>query len=343
MQVERYHPSSAKADNSILSVDISQGGTVACGIDHGVVDVLELSNKQTIRTLPPPNWVEDQSDYGCNSVIFANGSQHVLYCNDDRRIFKYDLRQQNPLCSSFDYNKEEINQIAVNCTESHLAACDDAGFIVVIDLRNGAVYMDKCCHDSICSCVQFLPNQPFKLISAGMDCKLNYYDIDSEENPTVLQTININDISPSESNHATMVNPPFIHHLDVAWNSNRIACATNDSNIYVFETDYEEDELVHTQCLSGHSLCANQSHFTRWQSTNYLVSAGNDGKLMLWDLLSDGSDENEDEECEYPAPVVIDHKCKVNWIASSDAPSQIIMVSDLSPSITLYSNIGCPS
>lgn len=338
MQKDSYHPSSTSSNSeSILSIDISKGGTVACGIDNGIVDILQLSNKQTITTLYPPNWTKEQSqltDCGCNSVIFANGNQNILYCSYDRRIFKYDLRQKDALCKSFEYSKEEINQVVVNYTESYLASGDDAGCVVVIDLRSEAVPMDKCCHDSICSSVQFLPNQNLKLISAGMDCKLNYFDIERNVDP--LQIIDINQINKSISNHGTTLNPPFIHHLDATYNLNRIACAANDTNIYIFEMDYQDNELIHTQCLSGHTLCANQSHFARWPVTNCLATAGNDGKLMIWDLLDDTED---DETIQYPPPVIIDHGCKVNWVSTSEISSHSVLISDLSPALTLYSNI----
>ncbi len=50
-----------------------------------------------------------------------------MYAACGALVVQYDTRQLNQPVHSFSYNEDEVNQIALNEKETHLAACDDAG------------------------------------------------------------------------------------------------------------------------------------------------------------------------------------------------------------------------
>lgn len=62
------------------------------------------------------------------SVVSERATEHVH------------LAVQGAVLQRYEYNREEINGIALSASRQFLAAADDAGEVAVIDVRVGALY-----------------------------------------------------------------------------------------------------------------------------------------------------------------------------------------------------------
>ncbi|KAM1653658.1 hypothetical protein ACFX14_006223 [Malus domestica] len=115
------------------------------------------------------------------SLRFRPGNENMIYVASGKQVESFDVRLGSScswkLLESFDYNKEEINQIACSCKSYFLAALDDSGEINIIDILHKRIYKTlRDGHTSICSTAQFLPWKPWEVITGGLDSKLVMWD-----------------------------------------------------------------------------------------------------------------------------------------------------------------------
>ncbi|MCO5571129.1 hypothetical protein L7F22_024861 [Adiantum nelumboides] len=114
-----------------------------------------------------------------SSVCFTPARCDIFYASAGASVYCIDTRlgAGNGAPTKFDYNIEEINQVALNQKASYLAAADDSGEIKVIDLENCKLHKTlRGVHTNICSTVQFHPHRPWELISGGLDSKIVKWD-----------------------------------------------------------------------------------------------------------------------------------------------------------------------
>jgi WD40 repeat protein len=73
---------------------------------------------------------------------------------------------------SYEYNRDEINQVAVNRKGTFLAAADDSGEVKIVDLATNSVFKTlRGVHKNICSGVQFHPKKIWEVATGGLDAK----------------------------------------------------------------------------------------------------------------------------------------------------------------------------
>ncbi|KAK6124184.1 hypothetical protein DH2020_042093 [Rehmannia glutinosa] len=183
-----------------------------------------------------------------------------LRCKD--MLFTMDVGDGNPVSSlcfkpaswkqleSYNYNKDEINQIACHPKSSFLAAADDAGDVKVIDVHQKCLYKTlRAGHESvscpilkivtsspdhfifmltlltlnstkICSSVQFLPWRSWEVITGGLDSKLVMWDF-SKGRPNKIMDFGIGAfccaliLCSGGGDAAQCCNPAFVHALVV--------------------------------------------------------------------------------------------------------------------------------
>ncbi|KAK9085749.1 hypothetical protein Sjap_026160 [Stephania japonica] len=181
-----------------------------------------------------------------SAICFKPGNEDVLYASSGTEVMCFDLHMVSawrPL-ESYNYNKEEINQIACNTKKPFLAATDDGGDIKIIDIQQQCLYKTlRVGHTSICSSVQFLPWRPWEVITGGLDSKLIMWDF-SKGRPCKVMDFGLSEVE-CQINAEQCFNPAFVHALavpevDMLDNSGKVcSVARGDGIVDVIDVELE--------------------------------------------------------------------------------------------------------
>lgn len=222
---------------------------------------------------------------------------------------------EHSLLHAFKLNQEEINCVKVNQSGTWLAACDDSGEIILLQLQNltgdrPAYKVLRRGHQSICSAAAFRDHKPSEVITGGLDCLLVRWDV-SRLRPVKHWTM-----TNSSSNNAQMVNPPMINSISSPSSAqligspvdHTVAVALGDGSIAVCDVDGKQK----TEYIKAHAAAANYIGFA---GQNHAVSAGNDGWLMLWEL---GCQDTRSSTT-VSLRKVKKHGKKINWACTSES------------------------
>ncbi|XP_071726526.1 uncharacterized protein [Rutidosis leptorrhynchoides] len=185
-------------------------GLIASSDEDGCICVFDMRCKDALFTM------NDVSPNPISSLCFDSGNEDIMYVSSENEVKVFDvhmLASWKPL-NVYNYNKEEINQIACNSKSSFIAAADDGGDIKIIDIRQKCLYKTlRAAHESICSSVQFLPWRPWEVITGGLDSKLIMWDF-SKGRP--FKVMDLGKYDPdSGSSSAQCFNPAFVHAIAV--------------------------------------------------------------------------------------------------------------------------------
>ncbi|XP_020517776.1 WD repeat-containing protein 53 isoform X4 [Amborella trichopoda] len=155
------------------------------------------------------------------SICFRPGKEDILYASSGSEIKSFDVHMassQKPL-ETFNYNKEDINQIAVSFNSSFLAAADDSGDVKIIDIHQQCLYKTlRTGHTSICSSVQFLSWRPWEALTGGLDAKFVIWNFSRGRPCKNLDFAGMPDFQSkhsSSSNTGQFCNPAFVHAIAV--------------------------------------------------------------------------------------------------------------------------------
>ncbi|XP_010246444.1 PREDICTED: WD repeat-containing protein 53 isoform X1 [Nelumbo nucifera] len=133
-------------------------GVVATSGEDGCICWFDMRCKDVLFTM-------DLGKKPISAMCFKPGNEDVLYASSGAEVMCFDVHLASswkPL-ESYNYNKDEINQIACSSKASFLAAADDCGDVKIIDIRQQCLYKTlRAAHTSICSSVQFLPWRPWE-------------------------------------------------------------------------------------------------------------------------------------------------------------------------------------
>ncbi|XP_030906713.1 WD repeat-containing protein 53 isoform X4 [Melopsittacus undulatus] len=172
---------------------------------------------------------------------------------------------------------------------------------------------------------------------------------------TNLQECEVQENSPQSAGQ--FFNPPLAHSLSVASCGNLFGCGAQDGKVRIFRvTGVKFERELEFQ---GHSLGVSQVLFM--PGAYWLLSGGNDGKVLLWDVNSDIGKQLKspakspqrrkastrkdgklnkvasNEHTRVLPKVTIEHGEKVNWIACAEIKgSKRVLVADQSSSVSVY-------
>ncbi|XP_069720949.1 WD repeat-containing protein 53 isoform X2 [Phaenicophaeus curvirostris] len=216
-------------------------------------------------------------------------------------------------------------------------------------------------HSNICSSVVFRPQRPQSLVSCGLDMQVMLWNLQKARPlwSTNLQQREMEADSPQSAGQ--FLNPPLAHSLSVASCGNVFACGAQDGKVRIFRVTGAkfERELE----FQGHSLGVSQVLFL--PGVYWLLTGGNDGKVLLWDVGSDIGKQLKSpakslqrRKAQAPAstrkdgklnkvasnePVkvlpklTIQHGEKVNWLSCTEIKgSRRVLVADQSSSVSVY-------
>ncbi|NXR08031.1 WDR53 protein, partial [Semnornis frantzii] len=337
--------------SSVLCLSVNKEGLVASGAERGELTLWDGGGT-------PAGQLQLPKADDVTSVVFSPQCPTRLYTSHGETISLLDVRSLKEPVEHFHVNEEEINCLAVNETDSFLAAADDSGAIKIMDLEKKKV-IRSLRHSNICSAVVFRPQRPQSLVSCGLDMQVMLWNL---QKARPLWTTNLQECETDGPQSAgQFFNPPLAHSLSVASCGNIFGCGAQDGKVRIFRVTGSrfEQELE----FQGHRLGVSQVLFM--PEAYWLLTGGNDGKVLLWDVSSDvgklqkspakslqrrkvqapaSTRKNEkltkvasDEHDRILPKLTIEHGEKVNWILCTEIKgSKRVLVADQSSSISLY-------
>ncbi|NXM25184.1 WDR53 protein, partial [Oxyruncus cristatus] len=338
--------------SSVLCLTVSAEGLVVSGAEHGELALWDGGGSQVGR-------LKLLGEDDVTSVVFSAHRPSTLYTSHGKTISVLDVRAfQEPL-ERFHVNEEEINCLSVNNTDSFLAAADDSGAIKVLDLESKKVTRSLR-HSNICSSVAFRPQRPQSLVSCGLDMQVMLWNL---QKARPLWTTNLQECGTENSPQSAgqFFNPPLAHSLSVASCGNVFGCGAQDGKVRIFRvTGVKFEQELEFQ---AHRLGVSQVLFM--PEAYWLLSGGNDGKVLLWDVGSEvgkqqkspakslqrrkaqapaSSRKNEklnkvssSEQAGVVPKLTIEHGEKVNWLSYAEIKgSRRVLVADQSSSVSVY-------
>ena len=206
---------------TVLAVDISSNGLLSSVAEDGRC-ILWSSEGEILSNIcvnaddgSTTSKATSAEDPPLNTVKFMPNDPDRFFISSGNKVFGFDVRKPSSPSTKFEYNSEEINQISINDKGEYLAACDDDGEIKIIDLQQRRLFKTLLRHHSnICSSVQFRPQKPWQIVSAGLDCNVIHWDF-STGKPR--QVFNVNEYLQSrKAPNELFINPPFAHSVSMA-------------------------------------------------------------------------------------------------------------------------------
>ncbi|KAA3482056.1 WD repeat-containing protein 53 [Gossypium australe] len=327
------------------------------------------------------NFVMDVSNEPISSLCFNSGNENIIYVSTGNEVKCFDVHMLadnswKPL-ESYNYNKEEINQVTCNSRSSFLASADDGGEIKIIDIRQKRIFKTlRAGHTSvsllfkrfafsfcICSSVQFIPWRPWESRSLSLvHVHFSYF---------CPFTAGLPDMR-SGSNAGQCLNPAFVHSVkvpdvDMLDKIGKICVvARGDGVIDVINT---ESELTATKpkcstksrkgtqskgsdggvpdengrkwlhldySLGGHTAAVSCVTFSLFgEKGKFLVSGGNDKLVKVWDC-SRCLDSWQTGDTNELLHLNINLTKKVNWLCTTPAESDNLVVCDTTKLVKVY-------
>lgn len=282
-----------------------------------------------------------EDEAAVHSLAFADNA--LLLAAAGNKVLSFDLRSEalvldcaarEPLQESDD----EVNSIAVHPGKArrYLSVPDDSGDVRVYDLETHRVFKTlRGQHANICSAAPFRPSgAPWDLVSAGLDGFVLFWDFSRGR---LKFKIDLNLGVETAASGAQLFNPPLVHALEFAPNGKTLAAALGDASVALI--DFNSRRVVRR--LRRHRAAVAQVHFPVFKSDEWLLSAGNDSSVCVWDYRGALTREDPIEDGELADafnPDVVkafDVADKPNAIATT-SHQNLVLVADTSSVISAY-------
>ena len=276
---------------TILCVCASATNHLATGSENNQLCLWDQMEGKIVHKVQPHRGAGTEPSEGdLTSLCFSRTQPYNLYCAVDTHIYLYDTRCMESSVAHFECNKEEINQLALHPKDTFLAACDDSGQVRIIDVNQRKPYKTLRKHTNICSSVTFHPKLPWHVATGGLDCSIFTWDFSRGHvfNSLSTQDLDFEDASSVPSSYT--LNPPMVHSVQYS-PTGELACGLENATVNLLEFP-KRNEIRVKKTLRGHTQGVSQVCF----HGNDLLSAGNDGKIILWNTSSDVTDEKENLE-----------------------------------------------
>ncbi|XP_012662359.1 WD repeat-containing protein 53 [Otolemur garnettii] len=340
----------------ILCLNASKEGLVASGAEGG--GLVAWGEDGT-----PLGHMQFQGADDVTSVLFSPSCPTKLYASHGETISILDVRSLKGILDYFHVNEEEINCLSLNETENLLASADDSGAIKILDLENKKVSRSLKRHSNICSSVAFRPQRPQSLVSCGLDMQVMLWNL-QKARPVWITNLQEDEAEEMEGPQSPgqLLNPALAHSVSVASCGNIFSCGAEDGKVRIFRVMGVkcEQELG----FRGHTLGVSQVCFL--PESYLLLSGGNDGKIMLWDVStevkkkqksaikhshrkktkrgtytkqvgSSNASVTDEEHGKISPKLNIEHGEKVNWLLGTKIKGhQNILVADQTSYISVY-------
>lgn len=244
------------------------------GSEDRTARLWDLRTKKAVRCMC--------ADDAVTAVCFGGADLGLVYIGSGNNIFAFDLRRPEIVLKAAGAsvrvraNRDEVNWLDVDESFHYLAACDDAGDVLIVDrLSEHKVSRTlRQSHKNICSSVAFRPGNPEQVLSGGMDCAVCLWDWGKLKQVCRFDT---NASAHARQAGPQLLNPPFVHHLAVSGDGNYAVAGLGNGEIPVYDLARKK-ELFR---LHGHHATVSQVEFAAFDQCT-LLSAGNDRCVVLW-------------------------------------------------------------
>jgi len=236
----------------------------------------------------------------------------LVYITVGSSVYSYDLRNtSSPIIREHSTHVssleggEEINQIAFsNNNKLHLAVGDDDGKIRVTDSLHDNNHNNKCrtlIHgtgdpsSTLVTSVAFRP-RGVDMVSGGTDCCVCLWDITRPSRPSSSFQIEVDTSDTTDKDGRGGVNqvcnPPIVHSLSWSPSGRLLAAGLGDGSSILFKVDGRK-MIEMGRLRDGHDAAVASVLFPKFGGVSschvtaedrLLVTAGNDGVILLWDL-----------------------------------------------------------
>jgi len=194
-----------------------------------------------------------------------------------------------------EFNDDDVNCLALSPDDQFLASADDTGEIKLIQLRPQIkVHRTLRKHTTICSSVLFRPRRPTSILSSGLDSVIVVWE--DFTRCRVGQVVKMADVvkvaaankremggeAEPEPPSSYMVNPPLVHCVAASPDGSWLVAGVEDSSIQLFDTSKKTVIYVTSTPSKIHTKGVSQVAFI---AADKFISGGNDGQIVLWQLL----------------------------------------------------------
>jgi len=198
-----------------------------------------------------------------------------------------------------------------------MKVCDpskEEGFSLVKSLRQK--------HTNLCTCVKFRPNHPREVISGALDSSIVVWDF--------VRGKSLFSFVLHQQGSQQVVNPPFVHSIDLSPNGKTLAAGLGDSTVALFDLDKRHQ----ISTLESHSASVVQVLFPLFEPREHIISASNDTSILLWHLKYLHSTPKTTNARNGTVSLQINHGSKINWLSSTENGQ--LFVADVSAQISVY-------
>ncbi|KAK4399260.1 WD repeat-containing protein 53 [Sesamum angolense] len=344
-------------------------GLVATAAEDGRVCWYDLRCKDMLFSMDVGN------GDAVSALCFKPGNEDIIYVSVGNEVKCFDLHMTaswNQL-ESYSYNKDEINQIACHPKSSFLAAADDAGDVKIIDVHQRCLYKTlRAGHKSICSSVQFLPWRSWEVITGGLDSKLVMWDF-SKGRPNKIMDFGSGGDSGQCCNPA-FVHALVVPDLDIVDKVGKVCVVARGDgvvNIINIEselaalkskmstkpklgsksnpkshssaadsqsTDQNDRNLRLDYSVGGHVAAVSSVAFSMFgEKGKFIISGGNDKSVKVWNWSKYRDDSGQTSSGNELLSSSISLSRKVNWLCTTPADSENLVVCDTSKVVKVYS------
>ncbi|XP_078164323.1 transducin/WD40 repeat-like superfamily protein [Carex rostrata] len=345
-----------KAEATCCISSSSRPGFVASSGEDGLICLFDLRCQDVASTI-------DVAKGPISSLCFKSGNDDLVYASSGTEITCLDVRlgSQSEPVETYNYNKDEINQISFNTKSNFLAAVDDCGDVKIIDTNQKRLCKSlRGAHSSICSSAQFVPWKPWALITGGLDSKLAIWDFSKARKLLVIDYG-----VPENMNLGQCLNPAFVHSIAVPQTDKILgasykicAVARGDGIVDVIDLESElrpltkprskngvgqsancnesGEKRIHLDySLGGHTAAVSCVSFSTFgEEGKFLISGGNDSSVKVWNWLNRFSSLQSSSVDDLA--LSIDIKRKVNWLCTTPTDSENLIVCDTSKVLKVY-------
>uniref|UniRef100_A0A1D1XJ43 WD repeat-containing protein 53 n=1 Tax=Anthurium amnicola TaxID=1678845 RepID=A0A1D1XJ43_9ARAE len=341
-------------------------GLIASSGEDGCICWFDLRCKNVLSTM-------DVGNKPVTSLCFKAGNEDVFYASSGSEVVGFDIHMASSWkrLETYNYNKEEINQIDFSPKSSFLAAADDSGDIKIIDVRQQCLYKTlRAIHTNICSTVQFLSWNPWSVITGGLDSQLVAWDFSKGRSQNILD-FGLPSFGTNESISGQCFNPPFVHSIaiseaDAVTGLDKVcAVARGDGMVEVIDI---ESELIHKKSLSssqhqrglartnekgcingqrrqrrlqldygfgGHTAAVSCVCFSLFgERGKFILSGGADALIKVWDWSKDFHAEQKSLGNYLTSTINLNKK--VNWLCTTPTDTGNVIVCDTSKVLKAY-------
>ncbi|KAL2524273.1 Transducin/WD40 repeat-like superfamily protein [Abeliophyllum distichum] len=362
-----------KATATSCIASLHRPGLVAAADEEGYVCWFDLRCKDVLSTMDVGN------TNPITSLCFKPGNEDIIYASTGNEVKCFDVHMAASWkqLESYNYNKDEINQIACHSKSSFLAAADDSGDVKIIDMQQQCLYKTlRAGHGSICSSVQFLQWRPWEVITGGLDSKLVMWDFSKGCRNKILD-FGLPEAGSRDSTDQ-LLNPAFIHalvvpQLDMVDKLGKICVvARGDGVVSVINTESElavfksknsskpkkgtkssskgnvssadaqsqdkNNRRIHLDySVGGHTAAVSCVTFSMFGEKGKFILSGGNDKSVKVWDWSKFVDAGQISSGNDLLTLNINMSKKVNWLCTTPSDSENLVVCDTSKLVKVYS------